>query len=324
MFKQFSFTLNNGNKIIAPSSMGIGSVYFKMEMRSTAENYNATLKNNLIKLFEQGNGVIHIDCAANYNVYPEFRDALKVNTEKQLKKREELWVTDKFDTFLGTFPDPVTHVNSVLKELDLNYLDLLLIHYPVVPAKKISLSIAEIWAQMETLKKEGKVKNIGVSNFSVKDLEKLKETAVIKPVVNQIEWNPYFMNQTPGIYDYCQKNNILIEAYSPLYPITLNSSGEDVSEEGKNFNNFIDLLASKYKISNSEVLLRYTIQMNVLPVTTSSNIERILTNHNFNNDRPDLRLSKKEVKEITELGKKHSQVSKYEKFAKYFESLLEN
>ncbi|XBW37471.1 hypothetical protein QEN19_003053 [Hanseniaspora menglaensis] len=323
MFKQISFTLNNGNKIIAPSSMGIGSVYFKMEMQSTPENYNETLKSNLVELFEKAKGTVHIDCAANYNVYPEFSDALKINTQKTFKKREDLWITDKFDSVLGTFPDPKTHVLTVLKQLDLQYLDLFLIHYPFVGSKKISLSIAEIWAEMEQLLKDGKVRNIGVSNFSVTDLEKLNETAIIKPVINQIEWSPYYLNQSPGIYDYCQENKILIEAYSPLSPLSMKDAGEDDSEEGKKFISYIDFLAAKYSISDSEILLRYAIQSNVLPITTSSKMERILNNHNFTNDRPDLNLDDCEIAKITTLGKQHKQISKYEKFAAFFQTLIE-
>lgn len=323
MFKQVTFTLSNGNKIIAPSSMGIGSVYFKMDMQSTKENYNQTLTDNLIKLFEEGKGIVHIDCAANYNVYCELKDALNTNFQRNLKKREELWITDKFDTFLGVFPDPKTHVDTLLKKFNIKYLDLLLIHYPVVVTKKVPFSIAQIWSQMEELQKSGKVKNIGVSNFSVKDLEKLKQTASVKPVINQIEWNPYMMNQTPGIYDYCQENNILIEAYSPLSPITLAKEGKDESEEGNIFNTYIDSLVAKYSITNSAILLRYCIQMNVLPITTSSKFERILANHNFQNETPEFSLTDEEISKIIELGKNHVQVSKYQDYIDYFQTLVE-
>lgn len=323
MFKQVAFTLNNGNKIIAPSSMGVGSVYFKKDMQTTKENYNQTLTDNLIRLCEEGKGIIHIDCAANYNVYSEVKDALDTCFQRKLKKREELWITDKFDTFLGVFSDPRTQVDAVLEKFNIKYLDLLLIHYPAVVTKKVPFNIAQIWSQMEELEKAGKVKNIGVSNFSISDLEKLNQTASVKPVINQIEWNPYMMNPTPGIFGYCQEHNILIEAYSPLSPIIFAKEAKDESEEGKIFNSYINSLAEKYSVTNSAVLLRYCIQKNVLPITTSSKIERILANHNFENEHPGFTLSADEISKITQLGKNHQQVSKYQEYIDYFQTLID-
>ncbi|OBA25347.1 Aldo/keto reductase [Hanseniaspora valbyensis NRRL Y-1626] len=306
MFKQHFFTLSNGNKIPAPSTIGTGSIYYK----KNEKDYNPHLTEYLIKCFKDLKGIVHIDSAACYNTYPEVADALKENFEKGYKTRDEIWYTDKFDSKGGKDSDPITHVNETLKKLNLEYFDLYLIHHPSV-SEKIDKDIVGVWKDFITLFEQGKVKNIGVSNFSAKDIDNLVEKAGFKPVVNQIEWNPFLFNQSPEIYSYCQKNDIVIEAYGPLSPLVSQLNGSDTSKEGKDFKNYLDELASKYKVSNSVILLAYTIDMNVLPVTTSTKFYRIEDAHNFINDHPELKLTKEEINKITALGLNHPTARRY-------------
>ena len=307
MFKQHFFTLSNGNKIPGPSTIGAGSIYYKPD----ESTYKPELTKFLEKSFQELKGVIHVDAADFYNTYPETGDAFKANFKNGWKKREDLWCTDKFDSNCGKTPSSKVHVDKVLDRLGLGYIDLYLIHHPIV-SEKLNLDVVEIWNQFIELQKEGKVKNIGVSNFSVKDIENLVEKTGVKPVVNQIEWNPFNFNQSPGIYHYCQKNDILIEAYASLTPLVNVLNGSDTTQAGTDFKAYLDELSKKYNVTNTVILLAYTIAMNVLPVTTSGKFERIQDAQNFVNDHPDLKLTKEEVDHVTELGLKHDTSRKYQ------------
>ena len=112
--------------------------------------------------------------------------------------------------------DPIEGLETSLKRNNLEYVDLYLLHSPFISKEKNGFTLEEAWKQMEQLYKQGKAKNIGVSNFSVDDLQKLMATAEILPQVNQIEYNAFLLNQTPGIVRFCQDHKILVAAYSPL------------------------------------------------------------------------------------------------------------
>ncbi|XBW37472.1 hypothetical protein QEN19_003054 [Hanseniaspora menglaensis] len=313
MFKQHFFTLYNGNKIPGPSTIGSGSIYFKHDEK----DYNPNLTAFLVRSFKDLKGIIHIDNAACYKTYPEMADALKENFEKGYKTRKEIWFTDKFDSRGARDADPIINVNETLKKLNLEYIDLYLIHHPILN-ETITKDIVAIWKDCITLLEEGKVKNIGVSNFSVNDIENLIKETGFKPVVNQIEWNPFLFNQSPGIYRYCQDNDIVIEAYGPLSPLVSQINGSDTTEEGKTFKVYLDELASKYNVTDTVILLAYTISMNVLPVTTSTKFARIEDAQNFVNDHPELALTKEEIKKITDLGLKHPTERRYRGFTDHY------
>lgn len=287
------FKLLNGNSIPAVG-YGTGTKWFKYGRDEIDSTLVSTLKLALEK------GFVHIDGAEVYNTDQEIGEAIAG------KDRKSLFVTDKFfagdgkysqrSQFESPFDSLKFHLENKLKT---DYVDLYLIHSPFIKKESHGFDLKEAWQSMEKAQEAGLAKNIGVSNFSVEDLKTVLEVAKIQPVVNQIEFNPYLQNQTPGIVEFAQKNGILIEAYSPLGPIVKDEPGE--------LTEYLDTLGSKYKKSASQVLLRWTLERGVLPITTSAKEERIVQFV----DLFDFELTSDEVQHITELGKKHKVLRQY-------------
>jgi diketogulonate reductase-like aldo/keto reductase len=118
---------------------------------------------------------------------------------------------------------------------------------------------------MESLVEKGLVRYIGVSNFRASDLREILSFCTIRPFCNQVEFNPYL--QQPLLREFCQNENILMAAYSPLASLTLFPSGP--------IDDVIKQLSEKYNVSEGSILLRYTQQKGLIAITTSSKPQRL-------------------------------------------------
>jgi diketogulonate reductase-like aldo/keto reductase len=193
-------------------------------------------------------------------------------------KREDIFVTSKlwngdqgYDTALRAF-------DASLQRLGFDYLDLYLIHWPK-PLNR------ESWHAMEKLYNEKRIRAIGVSNFHIHHLEELFVSCEIKPAVNQIEFHPRLVQQP--LLDYCKKNEIQFEAWSPLM-------------QGKIFDiPLLKELSAKYGRSISQIVLRWDIQMGVVTIPKSVNPERIKENMKIF----DFEIDEKDMNAITTLDK---------------------
>lgn len=245
-------------------------------------------------------GFRHLDTAEVYTTHPEVGAAVK----KAGVAREDLWITTKYFPGVEHQPalskDPKEFVSKALKELDISYFDLLLIHHPFTnPKLENYLSLGDIWKQFIELKKLGLVREIGVSNFAVSHLKEIFEASgspEYYPVVNQIEFNPFLQNQSKGIVDFSREHDILIEAYGPLTSLRIEEDNEHVAALKK----FVKELSDKYGKTEAQILLRYTLQEGHLPITTSSNEERIKQSL----DVYDFELEDADQKKITDIGSK--------------------
>ncbi|KNG90755.1 aldehyde reductase 1 [Aspergillus nomiae NRRL 13137] len=171
-------------------------------------------------------GYRHIDAAACYQNENEVGNGWK----KSGVPRDQIYITSKLWN-THHHPEHVEEaVSKTLKDLQTDYLDLYLIHWPVAfehtnetltpidPVTKrfrlANVPIAETWAALEKLVEAGKLRSIGVSNFTQDKIDDLLKTAKIPPAVNQIEAHPYL--QQPSLHKYLKEKNILSVAYSPL------------------------------------------------------------------------------------------------------------
>ncbi|KAI1613825.1 aldo-keto reductase [Exophiala viscosa] len=205
-------------------------------------------------------GYRHIDTAQFYANETEVGEAVR----KSDLPRSEIFVTTKILSVGGSveksYQKSVESVNKI-DAGDKGYVDLFLIHSPNAG----SSARKEMWLALEKLYEEGKAKSIGVSNFGAGHIEEMKGYAKVwPPHVNQIELHPWC--QQRKAVEYCEKHGIVIEAYSPL---VRNYKANDPT---------LVSLAKKYDRSTAQVLIRYCLQKNWVPLPKSDNPERIKQN----------------------------------------------
>jgi alcohol dehydrogenase (NADP+) len=176
-----------------------------------------------------------------------------------------------------------------LQDLQLDYLDLFLIHWPVAFKKEVSwatkgdefialteLPLIETWRGMEQAVDEGLVKSIGVSNFSQVKLENLRLNGTIQPSVNQVECHPYL--QQEELLAYCQRNGIGLTAYSPLGSGDRTSSLKQENEPLLFENSVIQQIAQKHQATPAQILIKWAIERGTVVIPKSVSPQRIKEN----------------------------------------------
>ena len=184
--------------------------------------------------------------------------------------REELFVVSKVAAEHKTYESAAASIDETLAKMGLDYLDMMIIHSPQ-PWVEVNQSENRYvegnraaWRALEDAYKAGKLKAIGISNFQVGDIESLLETAEIKPMVNQILCH---ISNTPlELVEYCQKNGIAVEAYSPI------AHGEILHQPE------IQAMAEKYGVSVPQLCIRYTLQLGTISLPKTGNPEHMKTN----------------------------------------------
>lgn len=235
---QTKITLNNGEKM---PILGLG--VFKAK-ESTAEAVSFALQS----------GYRLIDTARFYGNESSVGEGIK----RSNIPREDIFLTTKVwneDQRNGT---QLESVKASLKDLDVDYIDLLLIHWPVIGKYK------ETWKIFEDIYQTGKVKSIGLSNFEIHHIEDILEIASVIPAVNQLEIHP--LNTRKKLIAFCKEHNIICEAWSPLGSGTLIQNEEIVK------------IGGKYKKTAAQIILRWDVQQGLITIPKSSNPERILEN----------------------------------------------
>lgn len=175
--------------------------------------------------------------------------------------REEIFVTTKVWNSDQGFESTLAAFERSLKKLNLDYLDLYLIHWPVKGKYK------ETWKALEKLYKEGRVRAIGVSNFQIHHLQDLMADSEIVPMVNQVEYHPRLTQKE--LQTFCKDNRIQLEAWSPLM-------------RGKVLQNpTVTEIAEKYGKTPSQIVLRWDLQNDVVTIPKSVRDVRIQENANI-------------------------------------------
>ncbi|KAJ2714278.1 hypothetical protein H4R19_001813 [Coemansia spiralis] len=220
-----------------------------------------------------GLGYRHIDCAQMYDNQCEVGRALK----EANVSRKDLFITSKLYENRHRPELVAGALDQILSELQLEYLDLLLVHWPFAlnpeigyddptPSDLDNVPIMDTWRAMEALADTGKVRAIGVSNFNATILRKMLPQCRIKPAVNQIEVHPY--NPEHELVAYCQNNDIAVTGYCPLGGVRINVLG-DATIAG---------IAAAHGCSPAQVLISWQTARGIITIPKSTNPERLKQN----------------------------------------------
>lgn len=291
------FTLSNGDKI---PSIGFGT--FGSDSVS-----GAVIADTVKKAIYAG--YRHIDCASVYGNEKNIGEALKKIFSNDEFNRKDFWITSK--VWNDMHDNVVESCKQSLSDLQLDYLDLYLVHWPFPnyhppkcdvssrnPNAKpyIHENFMNTWKQMEELVDMGLVKNIGTSNMTIPKLKLLLSDAKIKPVCNEMELHPHF--QQKKLFDFCVENNIQPIAYCPI-----GSPGRP--DRDRTPDDTVDLedpvlkeIAKKHGVTSAQVALKWAIQRGQVPIPFS-------INHYLENlsSAMIVELSNDEMKEISKIDK---------------------
>ncbi|MBD5422929.1 MAG: aldo/keto reductase [Mycoplasma sp.] len=200
------------------------------------------------------NGFRLIDTASAYLNEEAVGRAIKRAINDGICKRKDLFITTKL--FCNQYHNAYKGIKVALKKLDLDYIDLMLLHQPYN-------DIFSAYRDMMKAQKEGLIKSIGISNFSKSQFVNLSNSLGNTPVINQIEVNPYYHREDD--VEFYKSKNVIVEAWSPL-------------ATGKNniFNNeILKTIANKHNASIAQIITKWLVDRNIIPLIKSTSEEHI-------------------------------------------------
>lgn len=216
-----------------------------------------------------------IDTSGDYGTQPGVGKAVKDSG----LDRSDIYIVTKVEEH----DDAYAATRRDLQELGMDYADLVLIHRP--PQDEVGI---ELWQGLIKAKREGLTKDIGVSNYSIDQIQALIDATGEVPVVNQIEWTPFGHSQE--MLGYCQENGIIIQAYSPL---TRHERLDDPT---------LGAIAEQYRKSPAQLLIRWNIQLGNIPIIKAGQEEHLKEDLNVF----DFAITDEDMLEISALNEQYS------------------
>jgi 2,5-diketo-D-gluconate reductase A len=231
-------------------------------------------------------GYRHIDTAEFYQNERGVGEGIRRAIQQDGISRSEIFVTTKLwpgNAAWGQTPKTtettIASLNESLERLGLDYVDLYLIHAPFDPEERLAQ-----WRGLVALKEQKKARAIGVSNFNIGHLQGLEAAGLPRPQANQIELHPW--SQKPELVRYLEENGIVAIAYSSLVPLSTwrsapghdSAKTEAMQSDSQRPDSPFKALASKYGVSEAQVLLRWGVQKGYPVLPKSTNPERLRQN----------------------------------------------
>ncbi len=222
-------------------------------------------------------GYRHIDTAQIYGNEAAVGKAL----DQTDVARDDIFLVTKIWMDKAKDGDVQSSIQESLTKLKTDYVDLVLMHWPVE-----NVAFEETFKAFQEIQRKGMARHIGVSNFTVSQLKKVREELGAKIITNQVEYHPS-LSQEP-VLDYLRAHDMFLTAYSPL------GRGDDLE------NDILNQLADKYNKTNAQIILRWLVQQkSVVAIPKSGNFERIEENYNI----WDFELQESEMKDIFSLAR---------------------
>jgi diketogulonate reductase-like aldo/keto reductase len=224
-----------------------------------------------------------IDCAAVYRNEREIGQVLNQVTQHDGVSREELWITSKLWNDRHAPPDVIPACEQSLRDLQLDYLDLYLVHWPFPnfhpphcdvssrsPDAKpyIHENYMATWAQMEKLVSQGKVRTIGTSNMTIPKLERLLGDAVVKPACNEMELHPHF--QQPEFFRYLRDNEIIPIGFCPIGSPARPERDRMPDDTSPTQDPAIVEIAAAHRIHPATLCVKWALQRGQVPIPFST------------------------------------------------------
>lgn len=251
-----------------------------------------------------GCGYRHFDCAKIYGNEKDIGKVFNLCFTKGQHKREDLFITSKLWNTDHHPKDVHKACLNSIQDLQCNYLDLYLMHWPVAmketkfepPVEVDRVSVHETWSAMEKLVDDGLVKNIGVSNFSGAMLVDLLSYCRIKPAVLQIENHPYLPQNE--LISFCKSQNIVVTGYSPLgHPNMPKEMIGNQEQRDLRDQQIVKDMAAHHNKTTAQILLRWNLQRGLVVIPKSVSPERIKENFGVF----DFKLNNSEMDKISHL-----------------------
>ncbi|XAH89955.1 aldo/keto reductase [Bacillus paramycoides] len=226
-------------------------------------------------------GYRSIDTAAIYGNEKAVGEGIRAGIKEAGISREDLFITSKVWNSDQGYETTLAAYEESLKKLELDYLDLYLVHWPVEGKYK------DTWRALETLYKEKRVRAIGVSNFQIHHLQDVLADAEMKPMINQVEYHPRLTQKE--LQAFCKEQGIQMEAWSPLM------QGQLLDNET------LQEIAHKYGKTTAQIILRWDLQNEVVTIPKSTKEHRIIANADIFN----FELTKEDMEKIDALNENH-------------------
>lgn len=253
-------------------------------------------------------GYRHLDCAFIYGNEKEVGEALQFAFKEGIVSRKDLWITSKLWCSEMMPGDVLPALQHTLELLQLEYLDLYLIHWPVPIKKGISypkqaddfiqpeqFNLLDTWKELEKAHKAGKIKHLGVSNFNQQRLAQLLRDASVPPEVNQIEMHPFLAQNE--MFKFCSQHKIHLTAYAPLGTGQTGTNANGEKKPSLLNNSLIRLIAKGYYATPAQIILAWGMQRDTAVIPKSINPARIEENFKA----LDIVLKPEEMEQINEL-----------------------
>lgn len=225
-------------------------------------------------------GYQHVDCAAVYGNEETVGQALHDAVAEGDIERKNLFVTSKLWNTAHKPADVRPALEQSLKDLQTDYLDLYLIHWPIaedpLSGEALDIPQEETWAEMEKAQKDGLVRSIGVSNFTQTKLKDLMDKAEIMPAVNQVEIHPYLAQN--DLVEFCRENQIVVTAYAPLGSGDRPDTMKEAGEPSLLADQVVADIAKKNSATPAQVLIAWGLTRGLVEIPKSVQFDRIEEN----------------------------------------------